>query len=261
MKQQKLWLSVSAGVLASCVMSSAALAGKDPLTEENRLPAWEDYGTKTIDFTNIAINYRSGRVKRGKWEDTQFFGDNEGTVPDGTAPSTFALNNAGAGYNDVGFDGRLIIDAQISSKGVLKSRTSTFGVYSSDAMFGSNTVDYDCSQVSGGKRKETVCQTGVLVYGGDLLDFGWSGSQGLLEFSIGNLAGWAFDQWEDPTTQATHTEHILLDVGVFDLGGVARVRTFNAVADGFAVVPVPAAVWLFGSGLLGLAGFARRKRA
>jgi hypothetical protein len=28
-----------------------------------------------------------------------------------------------------------------------------------------------------------------------------------------------------------------------------------------AVVPVPAAVWLFGSGLVGLAGIARRKRA
>ena len=37
MKLQKLWLGVTAGMLASCVLSSAALAGKDPLTEENRL--------------------------------------------------------------------------------------------------------------------------------------------------------------------------------------------------------------------------------
>ena len=28
-----------------------------------------------------------------------------------------------------------------------------------------------------------------------------------------------------------------------------------------SAVPVPAAVWLFGSGLIGLAGFARRKKA
>ena len=39
---------------------------------------------------------------------------------------------------------------------------------------------------------------------------------------------------------------------------------FSAVSnDGYnmsvATVPVPAAVWLFGSGLLGLAGIARRK--
>jgi hypothetical protein len=32
-------------------------------------------------------------------------------------------------------------------------------------------------------------------------------------------------------------------------------------ARAFSVVPVPAAVWLFGSGLLGLVGVARRKRA
>ncbi|MCK5092950.1 MAG: VPLPA-CTERM sorting domain-containing protein, partial [Gammaproteobacteria bacterium] len=29
---------------------------------------------------------------------------------------------------------------------------------------------------------------------------------------------------------------------------------------GASVVPVPAAVWLFGSGLIGLVGFARRKK-
>ena len=34
------------------------------------------------------------------------------------------------------------------------------------------------------------------------------------------------------------------------------IRTADA-----AVIPVPAAVWLFGSGLLGLIGIARRKKA
>ena len=33
-----------------------------------------------------------------------------------------------------------------------------------------------------------------------------------------------------------------------------------AYLDGFAAVPVPSAVWLFGSGLLGLIGMARRKK-
>ena len=260
MNTQKLGLCI-AGVLASCAISSTALAGKSPLSEENRLPAWEDYGSKTVDFSDIAINYKSGRVKRGSWEDTQFWGDSLGTKPDGTPSSTFALTSATDGYDNVAFEGRIIIDAKISSKGVLKKGASTFGVWSNDPIFGTNTVDYACSVVSGGKVKETVCENGVLVYGGELVDFGWSGSQGILEFSIDNLAGWAWDQWEDPADQATRQEHILLDVGVFDLGGVSNVRTFNAVADGFAVVPVPAAVWLFGSGLLGLVGFARKKRA
>ena len=261
MKQQKLWLSVATGVLISSALSSPALAGRDPLTEENRLPAWEDYGTKTVDFTNIAINYRSGRVKRGKWQDAQYFGDSEGTVPDGTPVSTFSLNSTTDGYDNASFEGRMVIDAKISSKGKLRTNHSTFGIYSSDPMFGTDTVAYSCTKVSGSRLKGVECETGVLVYGGDLLDFGWSGSQGILEFSIGNLEGWAWDQWENPADQLTRTEHILLDVGVFDLGGVSRVRTFNAVADGFAVVPVPAAVWLFGSGLVGLVGFAKRKRA
>ena len=33
------------------------------------------------------------------------------------------------------------------------------------------------------------------------------------------------------------------------------------VSGGASVVPVPAAVWLFGSGLLGLVGVAMRKKA
>jgi len=36
---------------------------------------------------------------------------------------------------------------------------------------------------------------------------------------------------------------------------------WSVSADQTSVVPVPAAVWLFGSGLIGLAGFARRKKA
>lgn len=61
--------------------------------------------------------------------------------------------------------------------------------------------------------------------------------------------------------------------GTFDLCGVAMVTspfpsqtpifsgTIVPVSTGAAPVPVPAAVWLFGSGLLGLAGVARRRKA
>ena len=89
---------------------------------------------------------------------------------------------------------------------------------------------------------------------------------GILEFAIGNLSGWAIENWEEDYAGAT--EHIMLTVhpdpetGIssFDLGGVSSVKAFTATADGFAVVPVPAAVWLFGTGLIGLVGLARRKR-
>jgi hypothetical protein len=39
------------------------------------------------------------------------------------------------------------------------------------------------------------------------------------------------------------------------------VATATTINDGTSVVPIPAAAWLFGSALLGLAGVARRKQA
>jgi hypothetical protein len=48
------------------------------------------------------------------------------------------------------------------------------------------------------------------------------------------------------------------EVDFLNLGGqIADLSNVRA----FSVVPVPAAVWMFGSGLLGLIGFARRRRA
>ena len=42
--------------------------------------------------------------------------------------------------------------------------------------------------------------------------------------------------------------------------GGSGITPLNFVNGNVAVVPVPAAVWLFGSGLLGFVGVARRKR-
>lgn len=41
--------------------------------------------------------------------------------------------------------------------------------------------------------------------------------------------------------------------------GEGDIDAIGAISSGAAVVPVPAAIWLFGSGMLGLAGLARRK--
>ena len=42
---------------------------------------------------------------------------------------------------------------------------------------------------------------------------------------------------------------------------VTGVQNLDSIIDNISAVPVPAAVWLFGSGLLGLVGVARRKKA
>lgn len=243
MKKKQKWLGLIAGVVASLAISSTSMAAELPL--DNRLPAWDDYGTETVDFTNINIDYVNGKKKKGIIGDTRFFGES-------TETSVFNLN----GPDDRGtvFDGYLVIDAKLSSRGRLRDG-STFSIYSQDAMFGTGREgEYACN--TGGKQ----CSTGQLVYGGDLTSFGWSGTAGILEFTIANLSGWALDTWLGGD-QSTRTEHLMLNIaGGFDLGGVSSVKAFTATADGFAVVPVPAAVWLFGSGLIGLVGLARRKR-
>ena len=52
----------------------------------------------------------------------------------------------------------------------------------------------------------------------------------------------------------------LFDIGFQNVGSTAYAGFVWAVHDGdIGAVPIPSAVWLFGSGLLGLIGFARRK--
>jgi hypothetical protein len=84
------------------------------------------------------------------------------------------------------------------------------------------------------------------------------------------LAGnvWAAaDNQTSPTGTATVTLHTILTAGgnnyfTFVMGGNAPLSSTGAARDFKAtvsVVPVPAAVYLFGSGLIGLAGLARRR--
>ena len=62
----------------------------------------------------------------------------------------------------------------------------------------------------------------------------------------------------------TFTWRTTLDAGLIDVGLRNRASAIYSIAfDNYSVtlVPVPAAVWLFGSGLIGLIGIARRKKA
>jgi hypothetical protein len=66
------------------------------------------------------------------------------------------------------------------------------------------------------------------------------------------------DDWMNFTWRTT------LDAGFIDVGLRNRTSAIYSIAfDDYSVtlVPVPAAVWLFGSGLIGLIGVARRKKA
>ena len=80
---------------------------------------------------------------------------------------------------------------------------------------------------------------------------------GMLEFRVTNQSGWAWDIWG-----SGGDENIIMNIAEgLNLNGTNAVTSWSGTADGIAVVPVPAAVWLLGSGMLALVGLARRKRS
>jgi len=62
-------------------------------------------------------------------------------------------------------------------------------------------------------------------------------------------------------TDAESVYMLLTDGQTFDSTAITNGKPQSFAAFGVTTVPVPAAVWLFGSGLLGMVGFARRKMA
>lgn len=108
-----------------------------------------------------------------------------------------------------------------------------------------------------------------LLFSGNITDIGWSESDGFLEFAANNLKGQVCDLGWCPEGEERlwfHTgddKRNGLNLGLVDENG--EFKSFRQDAEGVAIVPapaavpVPAAVWLLGSGLLGMAGVARRK--
>ena len=99
------------------------------------------------------------------------------------------------------------------------------------------------------------CSDTVLFNAGTLADTGgllalWN-MGGSLDLS--SVAGWGSDTDVRLTIQNTLTAETLAS------GEIAFIQKKFSLA--VPQVPVPAAVWLFGSGLLGLIGMARRKKA
>jgi hypothetical protein len=93
---------------------------------------------------------------------------------------------------------------------------------------------------------------------GNLEEFGWSlnsGSNGVLEFTFGGATGVIADL-------GYHGGGMILTVSsstLTNFGTQALTTSWTGSGVGDVFVPVPAAVWLFGSGILALLGLARRK--
>ena len=66
---------------------------------------------------------------------------------------------------------------------------------------------------------------------------------------------------ESWTSEQQLNDFIFSDINFYKNGDLYYTGSNIAVTTEFSTVPVPAAIWLFGSGLLGLVGVARRKKA
>jgi hypothetical protein len=197
---------------------------------------------------------------------------------DGSTTGACGTDNGLNGKSNVVFDGAL--DAGLSSGqlviGYTGNQTLTDpagtigyvggGSYSLIANFDGagnftgGTVSATGTEIQGW----TDFQSGTIVTG-DLTDFGWSGanSAGFFEFTYNNITGDFGNLWggsEDGpgiiiSTSTLSPSAVDWDA---DLDFQADINATSANVDTF--VPVPAAVWLFGSGLIGLAGWGRRGR-
>ena len=134
------------------------------------------------------------------------------------------------------FTGRFVLGASITSNGTFNG--GGFSFLSNDPYFGFGNSKWGN------------------VFSGKLTDAGWSDSKNVLEFDSKNFSGWACDQgW------CTEAERLwFTNVDGFTSKGWSKDWSDKNV-NGTAVIPVPAAVWLLGSGLLGLFGVAKRKKA
>lgn len=202
------------------------------------------------------------------------------------------LDSAGSlvgGTNNVVFswDGTFNTDPTTAvSNATLSSSTPFFGlnwtaynvkIYGSGT-YSLSTADLlgspDCPYVgltcaSGGNYNVTVGPDQTMVH----MKFGWGSTQGIDVVNVWEAGSWtslnpgnpifsgqggANGTYIGPYYQLTSTD--------WDGNGIAGAAMIDGPFQGFNAnfnvnaVPVPAAMWLFGSGLLGLIGVARRKK-
>lgn len=215
-------LCIAALAVAFVCGPAISMAGE----AENRLPT-EYYNNELfpkIDMTNINLKFR---------EFPSFLGRNGLGVFSARSGKMSDFTLFGPDGASTSFDGFFSLKALMTNTGDLKGGFFTF--WSRDEMFG--------------KRRN--------VFSGRLESMGWSDSEGFLEFGTTDFSGWACDQgW------CTERERLWFNTQSGDFGLFSsEASSWKEVADGTAVIPVPAAVWLFGSGLVGLIGVARRRKA
>jgi len=172
-----------------------------------------------------------------------------------TAQAAYVVNATEAG-GDVVFEGSGSFNLQAWTFDSTFNSSSTFLDPGRYLLMGSTQFDvYSAASLSGPSTIGPGAGVASDSEAGPYVGIDWIAEE--LRIPIGYVSG---DQI--PTSTMTFTNDTFLTLGItpgtyewsWGSGATADSLTLNVGA-----VPVPAAVWLFGSGLLGLVGVARRK--
>ncbi len=218
------------GLLAASLLVVSSSAWSATIAESPLDPNYYTHAPffPRIDMTHLALEYEKDSAKLGG----QFEGQSE-------ASSTFMLYKPD--HSAQSFKGKFEVNALIDASGKLQGNANSFSILSDDASFGF------------GKDKNGTNTWGNL-FSGKLTDVGWSAAGNRLEFATAAFSGKACDLgW------CSQAERLFFNVDGFPTSGWTKSWENNSVA-GTAVIPVPAAVWLLGSGLIGLFGASKRKK-
>ena len=138
----------------------------------------------------------------------------------------------------------------------------TWGVASTTTFFGANWTAHSGTTFGPGTYSidtiEGGVYTGIVVgagqVGGHIL-FNWGATANIDVVNVWDVVGDVYTSTDGIAGNPANPDGIR-GYGMID----GAFPNFNANFDFTAPVPVPAAVWLFGSGLVGLVGVARRRR-
>ncbi len=190
---------------------------------------------------------------------TESFG---AVTPDGPAPYAIAV------FDDGGTAGSVTLTMSVSSTVNMADVTEMY--FSLDPLLDANSLNFTRDGGTGPSAADTTISTGTDAFKADgdglydiLFDFPpppgtissrFNAGEDLVYTisGIASLTASSFNFWATPDGG----EGPYLSVAKFQSTGPDQEGS-----DWVGAVPVPAAVWLFGSGLLGLIGIARRKRA
>ena len=171
------------------------------------------------------------------------FSTNIGVQYNATTESLIALGQAST-LDDDGIGSPLLIDSTCCDLSFNLSATiDDAGIASGGSLTIGGTVS-SLGYNTGTLLTGTLSSFGFPVGGGDPLEF-------VFNVTGGDAAGLFGSQFGVVLTESG------LPATLFDSNFN---NSRNGQANAASIVPIPAAVWLFGSGLLGLVGMARRKK-